>query len=336
MRRKLARHIPVYRPLFVRALKTAWEHKSFWFVGIFAGLAGTGVVVNDLLAQARAFASIAQNGLAHNSLIVQIFLTYADSVTLRGGSSPFVAIGLFAVLLLAVAFLVVFCQQLLLLALVRSQKRASFLHPFRLFPHVRHFHFFRILAIDALFHVLVLNIMIGASYALARLATGVVFLDVTLGVALTAAALALAFFLSIVAMLMLVSVVRDDANIIAAWYGAIAKLENNTLVAFEVSASLFTVNLFASVVYFLLLAAVALPFYGITHAAFDSGSFPLLVIGTIGGGIAGILFTLAYGGFVTTFTYAAWVNLAETLERAPFLPRIHAYTARLRSHLGSR
>ena len=35
---------PVYRPIFLRALKIVWQHKIFWVFGILASIINTGAV----------------------------------------------------------------------------------------------------------------------------------------------------------------------------------------------------------------------------------------------------------------------------------------------------
>lgn len=319
----------VYRPMFLRALKTAWIHKELWLFALLASIAGTGVIVNDVLKQARImFAPTVETyqGLVGNVWVFVI--TYLRNLVVAGEEYLIASSFAVVIVLLSAAFLVAASQQILLVAAHRAVKRKKRLSIRATIQSVHHLHVFRVLGIDLLFRLAAFIIMTAAGLLLRNLMVSN-NLDALLAVLLSAVTLAIAFGLNVMAMFALVGVAREQLTILSALREGVERLVRHPIISFETAALLFAANLVFSIVYLIGLGFLAVPSGLLFAEAIGTGSLAAMVLVAALTLVAFMCWTIASAGFATTFTYATWTELVDRLERSPFTPRIHAYSRRL-------
>ncbi len=315
--------------MVMRSLATAWNHKELWLFALFASLAGTGVIVNDVLKQARVmFAPTVETyqGLVGNAWL--FVLTYVRNLVVAG-TDYLIASGVAVMVAIAAgAFIIAASQQVLLVAMHRAAKRKKRLTLRQTLQSVHHIHALRVLGIDLLFRVAAFIVMTGGGLLLRDLAIGG-FIDTLLAVALSAITLAVGFVLNIMSMFSLIGVAREELTIVAALREGMERFVRNPVIAFETAAILFAMNLALSLIFLLGLGFFAAPSAILFAEAIAAGSLTaVMLVGALTLAVF-VTWTVVLAGFATTFTYAMWVELVERLERLPFAPRIHSYSRRL-------
>lgn len=332
----MPRHIPVYRPILLHALKTAWHHRELWPIAAIAGVAGTGAVVNDLLRQAKVATTIpalmtwidTQRAYVLESLESQILIsTPAQAVIM----SLLLIVGVVAVVLLVVA-----CQQVLLRVTHRAATKKRHLHFGELKKELWHPRLLRFLTLDLLLKVLVSNIMLGSALLISFLNTSNVIADAVFGTIFSALAISVALTLNVVIMLSLVGVARADATVSDAITFAWRLYRANPLICLEMSALLFAVNFVISAAFDGIIVLLGVPAVLAFAAVVSGGSFASFVILTTIVVLVVVFLTVAAAGFATTFTYAAWTALAEYLAKRKIVPRMVAHSQRALSSILSR
>lgn len=319
----------VYRPIILRSLKTAWSHRELWIFALLASFAGTGVIVNDVLKQARLMyaPTIDSIGTIAGDF-VQFLHTYFTNLITAGESKVLLTAAGAVLVLVAFATIVVASQQIVLVAAHRAVRRKKRLSWREILRSLHHVHFLRVFGIDALFRLLMFIIMTGTGLLLRELVM-TNSLDALLAITIAAATLFLGFALNIIAMFALIGVAREELSILSAIHEAIERLLRHPLISFEVSALLFAANLVLSLVYIFGIAIIAAPIALLFAEALNSASYAGLLAVSFGGIFVLIMWTAVTAGFTTTFTYCAWTELIDRLERLPFHPRIHHYSKKL-------
>lgn len=315
-----------------RALQTAWSHKELWPFALLAGLAGTGVVVNDLLKQAEIALSpgIDVANMLGGSL-ASFITSYAGLVISSGTSNIITATLGFLAIISSGAFLIVLCQQILLVAMHRAVHRKAKLTNRELLKTLHHHHFLRILGTDLLFHVAIF-IVLGGGAALIRDLPTSIPVGGTTAILLAAATLFAAFILNIIAMLTLISVGEERISIVDALKEGCMRFLRNPLVSFEVALLVFAANLILTVGFLFGLTILGLPVGILLAEALSQGSLGMMIGVSFIGTMTALFFIVGMAGFMTTFTYAVWTLLAEYLDRSPFTSRFHHHTRKAISH----
>ena len=319
---------PIYRPMLWRALQTAWGHKELWPFAVLAGLAGTGVVVNDLLQQAEIALTPGIDVVnAIGGDFTMFIRDYAGLILSSGTSQILTAtLGICAVVA-GGAFLITLCQQLLLVAMHRSVHRKKQLTGRDLLRALHHHHFLRILGVNLLFHVGIF-IVLGGGGALIRDLPTSDPAGGAIAILLAAATLFVAFVLNVIAMLTLIAVGQEHVSILDGIQEGCARFMRHPLVACEVALLVFAANLVLTIAFFFGLTILALPIGLLFAEALSQGSLGIMIGVALVGTFAAMVFTVCMAGFMTTFTYAVWTLLAEYLDRAPFGSRFHHHTRR--------
>ncbi len=311
-----------------RALHTAWLHKELWPFALLAGLAGSGVIVNDLVQQAQI--TLAPSGGVLRMLggsIGTFVQRYAQLVITSGGNHVLYTILGALLILMAGSFLVVLCQQILLVALHRAVHKKSRLTGRDLVRALHHHHFLRILGVDLFFHVLIFLVLGGGGTLMRNLPITIPFID-TVAIALAAGTLFLAFILNILCMLTLIAVGQERVTIISGFLEALDRFLRHPLVACETALLVFAINLMFSVAYVFGLAVLSIPFGVLLAETMGRGSLLGFALVTCIGTLAALGYTVFFAGFSTMFTYSVWTLLAEQLDRLPFGSRFHHHIRR--------
>jgi hypothetical protein len=323
---------PIYRPMLWRAFSTAWHHKELWPFAVLAGLAGSGVVVNDLLQQAQfAFTPGTDAFGLINGDLGTFFQRYAALIIHSGTTNILYAILGIVLILGSGTFLIVLCQQMLIVALHRALHKKNHLSGRELVRSLRHHHFLRILGVDLLFHVVILIVLSGGGLLLRSLPINLPS-GGAVAVLLAATVLFVAFVLNVISMLTLIAVGEEHVSILRGMREGATRFLRHPLVSCEVAMLVFAANLGLTIAYFFGLTAIGIPIGLLFAEAFTSGTLAEMIgIASVGALLAG-MFTVLAAGFMTTFTYGVWMNLAEYLERAPFGSRFHHHIRRHFAH----
>ncbi|MFA6017778.1 MAG: hypothetical protein WCT28_03980 [Patescibacteria group bacterium] len=319
---------PIYRPMLWRALKTAWQNKELWPFALFAGLAGSGVIVNDLLQQAQIALNPKDNLITMFGGSIGTFVQQYAKLIISSGTNNIIYTTLGALIILfGGTFLVILCQQLLLVALHKAVHKKIRLTSRELLHSLHHHHFLRILGVDLLFHVLIFLVLGGGATLMRNLpldlpAAGIIT------VILAAGTLFIAFVLNILTMLTLIAVGEERVNIINGVLEGVDRFLRHPLVACETALLVFATNLCLSVLYLFGLCILSIPIGLLFAEAINqSALFPMILISFLGV-LSAAIFTIISAGFITTFTYSIWTLLAEQLDRAPFTSRFHHHIQR--------
>lgn len=326
---KRAPNESVYRPMLWRALTTAWAHKELWAFALLAGFASTGVVVNDVIQQAQIALRPEMNiTSAFGGNVFAFFQNYASLVIASGTTNVvWATLGILAVIL-SFGFVVVLCQQILLVAMHRAVHRKKRLTSRDLLRTLHHHHFLRILGVDLLFHVAIFIVLGGGGLLIRELPLSVPAGGAT-ALLLAAATLFVGFVLNVVAMLTLIAVGQENVSIVRGLQEGVQRLLRHPLVACEVALLLFATNLVMTVTYLFGLTVLGIPIGLLFAETLVIGSYSGMIAVTVIGMILAVLFTLFAAGIMTTFTYACWTLLVEYLDRAPFIARVHHYTRKV-------
>jgi len=326
---KMKHESPTYRPMLWRALQTAWNHKELWPFAVLAGLAGTGVVVNDLLQQAEIALTPGMNVISAIGGNVAMFIRSYAGLVLSSGPSHIIAatLGICAIII-GGSFLVTLCQQVLLVAMHRSVHRKKRLSGRELLRTLHHHHFLRILGVDLLFHVGIF-IVLGGGGALIRELPLSLPAGGAAAILLAAATLFVAFVLNVIAMFTLIAVGQEHVSILDGIHEGIARFMRHPLVASEVALLVFAANLVFTIALFFGLTILALPTGFLFAEALTQGSLGIMIGIAFVGTFSALAFTVCMAGFMTTFTYAVWTLLAQYLDRAPFASRFHHHVRRV-------
>lgn len=325
----MSKHVPIYRPIFKQALGTAWKHRELWPIAAIAGIAGTGVVINDLLSQAKLATALPASGLrgliANQKLVSlswdQVFHVSLSNLTL----SAVIAL----VVVVALLYVIIACQQVMLRVVHGAMKRSSHLHWPELkqaFLHPRTWRFF---TLDLATKLFVTNLMIAASTLLILLRVNMNIFDGLFGVIFMTGVVTIALSVNILVMLALIGVTRQDLSLGQALSYAWHTYTNNTAVCLEMSMMLFGINFLLSTAYQGTLVIMGIPTVFTFVAALTSGSWVLYSLLVAIVAALFLTITLAFAGFATTFTYATWVDLAERLSKKTVTPRMIAHTKHL-------
>ena len=311
-----------------RALVTAWNHKELWPFALLAGLTGSGVIVNDLIQQAElALTPERSLGALFGGDLGSFFQRYIGLVASSGSTHIAETIIGATAVLLGGGFLIILCQQLLLVALHRAVHRKTKLTGRELLQSLWHHHFLRILGVDLLFHVLIYLVLGGGGTLMRTLpisdaASGAV------SILLAAATLFVAFVLNIIAMLTLVAVGEEHVTILTGFLEGLDRFLRNPLVACETALLVFATNLGLTLGYLFGLGLLAIPFGFLFSEAVQQGTLLAIVLVAFFTALFAVIFTILAAGFMTTFTYSVWILLTEQLERAPFGSRFHHHILR--------
>ncbi len=319
---------PIYRPMLWRALQTAWIHKELWPFALFAGLAGSGVIVNDLVQQARIALTPGGDLLSMLGGSAGTFVQrYFQLVITSGGNNVLYTIFGALMILCAGGFLIVLCQQLLLVALHRAVHKKTRLTGRDLLRALKHHHYFRILGVDLFFHVLIFIVLGGGGTLMRHLPVTIPSVG-AIAILIAAGTLFISFVLNIIAMLTLIAVGEERVTIIKGVLEALDRFLRHPLVACETALLVFATNLMLSVAYILGLAVLGIPVGILFAEALTSSALLPMVFITLFGAIAAVMYTILFAGFMTTFTYSVWILLAEQLDRLPFRSRFHHHIRR--------
>jgi hypothetical protein len=326
-------HVPVYRPILKHALETAWIHRELWPIAAVAGLAGTGAVVNDVLNQAKLAASFPTSRFSEAFGNLHILGVYRDNLIFATPEQ--VTIGTLILLLIAAIIVIAIaaCQQVILRVAHSALRRKTHLTLTEVRHEFVHPRIFRFLSLDLFLKLAVINLMIATTVLVSNLNVGHIVSDAFFGVIFSAAAFSLALSFNVIVVLALIGVARKDMGLGESLAYAWKLYRQHSMIFFEMSLLLFATNFLISAAYDGTILALGVPAVLSFIGALEAGSF-MAYIGLVAITVmAVVVITVAFAGFATTFTYAAWMALVEHLDKKTITPRTIVHTKRFFEHL---
>ncbi len=319
----MPRHIKVYRPILKHALDTAWTHRELWPLAAIAGIAGTGTVVNDIL-------KLGQLGQVFSGFNPFGGLHFAWLTT--GPAQATVS----SLLVLALAWLgvvlIATCQQIMLRITHHALKQKTHLSFKEIRSDMLHPRVLRFLTLDLFLKLAIVNLVVVSGLLVSYLNFSHSLPDALFGIIFLIGTLTLALCLNILVMLALIGIARQDLSVGRAIIYALRLFRKHTLIYFEVSLLLFAINFLISITYVCTLLILAVPvIFGFLGVLKTGSTFGYLGLASVTSLIVASI-TVAFAGFTTTFTYAAWTALVERLEKKSVNLRIVAHTKHVIEH----
>jgi hypothetical protein len=321
---------PLYRPIILRALRTAWLHKELWPIAAVAGIAGTGTVLNDIITQGNGALAFPEAGGGAFSFISFLQIYFGHLVASTPGNA-LASFFLFAVLLSAAVFLVTTAQHVSLRAIHRAAQQKQKLSLRLLMNEAEQPRLIRLFTINIFYKLLIVNTLLMGSLLLQSLNTATVLSDAIFGLIFAFTVVAIVFMLNVLEVFSLIHVAKANDGLVDAMRDGWDMFVNHKAVSLEMSAVLFGINFLITVGYILGMVIIAVPFLFLFGLAIGSGSLSLVSLVSLSLVVTFVSFTIATAGFVTTFTLSAWTELVYKLSKAksPIRPRLHAHGARI-------
>jgi hypothetical protein len=303
-----------FRPLIGNAVSHAWFHRELWPLAAIAGIAGIGAGINDVLTQARLSSTlpgtdpltlIASTSFTRN-MLANIVLQGPRAIILT--TCITIAIGILMLLLMA------WCQHIVLRAAHHAVTSKQALSMHELGKDATHPRIVRILTVDVLIKIIILNIVIVTGILLSSLNPTISFFDALFGSIFSASTILLAFIMNIWGMLALVHIVRKNTSVVAGLEYAWSLLRKHPVACLELSLLLFAVTFgisLVAIVGLVLIGSLSIPFFSIM---ISEGTFLGITMVTFLTVLIGATWAVAGAGFSTLVTYLSWTSLAETLD----------------------
>ena len=120
---RLGKTIDAYAKLIEQAWQTTWNHKEWWIIAAFAGLANTGGVFSSVFNtfwRLRPADMITAETILDTFPSIGWFFTYTSNLIALENGQRLLSIALFILVLLLTLLIVTTCQHLLLSAVKRD------------------------------------------------------------------------------------------------------------------------------------------------------------------------------------------------------------------------
>ncbi|HRH31854.1 MAG TPA: hypothetical protein PLK06_00860 [bacterium] len=321
-------HTPVYRPILKHALETAWTHRELWPIAAVAGLAGTGAVVNDVLNQAKLAAALPTTDFSRTFENLHILKVYQDNLIFASPEQITVGTLILAAIAILIVLAIAASQQIMLRVAHKATVKKTRVELKEIRHELAHPRLFRFLGLDLLLKLMVANLMIATTVLVSNLNVAHVVSDAFFGGVFSIVAFCLALTLNVLVMLSLIGVARKDLGFSAAIGYAWNLYRTHWFICLEMSVILFAANFLISAAYDGTILALGVPAALSFLAALETGSLLAYVSVVTIVAVVVVAITLAFAGFATTFTYTAWIALAEKLDKRAITPRVVAHGSR--------
>lgn len=321
----IQKSISIYEKILKNAWQTTWRHKELWFLGLLAGLAYSGTILQNVVGSVlriRPANTVTVETLEQSSPSVPYIISYGSSL-MDFPPGRLIATIIAALFVIAVViFFLVMSQHMLLESIHRSANRKKHMRIGQIWATKKGVHFWRLFAIDALIVIATAIVTVGSSIPLALMLSDRIGLNFLAYLGFYLVVLPLLFSINIVGMFAIVHVVRRKDGIDRAISRAINALHKHWLSAAELALVLFLVNVvayaFFAIMLFILTIVVAPFFLG----AVGLGSLILMSLVGLMAALTGIVLYLAYFGGLTVFNYAVWTEYIERVERYGIMPAL--------------
>lgn len=302
-----------YRSILTHAWSVSWQHKHLWVFGLFAGVVNTGGVIDVVF---RTFKRAADDPSALQLLDgslpgLSTIRQYLEDVVLLPADQAVLTIAILLLILFTLIVLGVGAQTSLLISLggIKRHKPRHW-HGWLRHPELT---LWRVFAIDVAARVATSLIMFVVAFLFVVLRSETLFGNTIGNFAVLLLFVPLLLAVNYLSVFGVVEVVLGKKGLVEGIKAAAAVLRKHWLPITEIAIILFLANLLATLVLLASLIIFAIPYLGLLLGALATGLGALwigvILIGTLG--VATIF--MAFGGWMTTFTYAAWVEAYQKL-----------------------
>lgn len=322
---KLGKSIDAYVTLIERAWKTTWNHKEWWIIAAFAGLANTGGVFSSVFNtfwRLRPADTISTDNIVEIFPIVGWLLAYVRNLVALPANQQLWSVGLFALVIALALLIVVTCQHLLLSAIKKGHKKTQAFTRKNIKKDLSHLHISRLFAVDALLYILLTLLLTGTAIPLSLLLTDYVSINLFLYAGIYAIILPLAFVFNIVGMMTLIYISQHNLSFGKALHQGMLLIHRHWLSALEISLVLFFINLVASLIFFLCLFVATIAIGLLFEFAFMANAYLLMSFITFLGILLAGAIALIYAGAITMINYATWSAYAKQICQKRHTPII--------------
>jgi len=324
---------PHHRPVLTKAWQMTIQHKELWLFGIFAMLLNSGGVVNITF---RAFKRATGEGTVRELVEGSIpgsgtIITYFQELAVVGAGRIVVTTIILTLLLALLIYVGLVAQTSLISNLhnLRGKKKVRLTQTFR---HTTK-KLLQILGVDLLARLAMTGVLLISSGLFLTLSTTNVAAGVIANIAILLVLVPASLLIGYLSIFALVEVVVADKGVFHAIEDAWIVLQKNWVAVTELALILFLVNLAVTILTIGTILLFLVPFLLVFVGALFTG-VSALWIGTIAlGTICITVIVLAYGGLLTTFTYATWYQLYKKLGQKK---RFRSKLDRLLLHLSKK
>ena len=320
----------IYRPILAKAWRTAWHNKSLWILGALAGVMNTGSVVDVVLRTFKQASDVSwQQTLLHGSVPTsatwQLYLTQWELM-----SEPRRTVtGILLLLLIAVfVWFATAAQTALIHGITQTKNRKPDLSFKTLWAQPVGTHL-RVFSIDVLARVAMTVLLLVTSALFLTLHDGTILGGLIANFAILVLFIPITLIIGYLSVFSLMEAVVNKQGIVASIKASWKIFQKHWIAVSEIAVVLFLISLAVAVVLVLAILLFTVP-YLIVFAAATYTGLSAAWIGTIFvGTVLLVLLILAFFGFLTTFTYAAWYHAYERLAKGGILSKIQRFVKEL-------
>ena len=319
-----------YGKILKKAWHSTWHHKSLWLFAVLAGGINSGVIFNDLV---RSTWRLDSTDAWSSTIILQSvqgldwLMRYVQELLAQGTIR---IIGSFTLLVIAVGlflFLAVVGQQLLVTGISHHTRRKRILAFSQIVKELRHMHFWQLLSINLLMHLVLAILILALAFPLTALLGAAPDLEGLIYFAFYVVLVPLVFMIHALGLFSIIYAIRHNASFHEIITRSWKMLSNHWLAAIELAVIIFFLNVIVAAVGFALSLLTTVPLGIIAFASTAGGSTYYALGIALLGLLALFIFTLIISGAMITFNYSAWVHLLERSERSAIMPALeHGFT----------
>jgi hypothetical protein len=319
----LGKTIGVYETFITRAWKTTHDHKELWFFGILTSWIASGSILITVIRQilhVRPASEVTVSSLEYALAGEPIITSFAKNLIALSTPQFLLTISLMIFLAIVLVIITIGAQQVLVNGVHRSARKKKHLTAAQLLAELKHLHFWRLFALNALVIIATLIITSLASLLLSALISESLTLNFLVYIGIYAVTLPPLLLANIMGMSSIIHMIRKDTSIDEALHYGYHIIKKHWLVALELSIILLFINAVAAIIVGIVLAVLVFIMTSVFFAALFSGSVFLTTL------VGALTFILGIGtivfitGIITTFNYSAWTYMLERLDRFHIVP----------------
>jgi len=303
-----------FRSILGSAITHAWHHRELWPIAAIAGLVGIGAGINDVLTQARLSSTIPSANQLGSFENVQFIHELFGGITLQGPYAIAISTVVVLAFALAGAALIAWCQHIVLRASHHAIANNAPLTINQLAKDAAHPRILRILTVDVLIKILIINIAMFSGILIAKLQPHKQFFDALFGTIFSTSAIFLAFAVNVWGILALIHIIKKNLSVIRALEASWLFMKKHPIACIELSIMLFAVTLAVSVLAItglIFIGSISIPLLSILISQGTLTGMTLITFITV---LFGATWAVAMAGFSTLITYLSWANIEELLS----------------------
>ncbi len=319
----------VYRTVTKNALRATWQHRGLWIFGFLAGIAQSGAVTNDVL---RLAPKLQQGTLSWSTLEdawngLTIVKTFFGALVTGSLTQIIVTLLVSIVVLVAIFFLIVASQHIVLHGVHTSMRRKPHNGLRSITRELQGFHALRIVAVDIILWLSVSIVILGSGMLMRNLIAALPSVSLPIAFGMYLLMLPVLFLLSSVGMLTLVHVIRNNESVRTAFHNSTTFFSKHWLFTLELSAILFLINF--AVTGFIAVGLLLFAMLLVVLFAAASSSFTLIVFLFAIAALMLVAGIVCLGGATTVFNYSMWTEFVHSLSTSSPHPRIEHVVSRI-------